>query len=146
MAGQAESSQTFTIVGDHVVGEVFDGEAIIIDTITGAYYSLADGAAQVWSALAAGATTFGEIHAASGGDARLVLAVLSELVEAQLVLTEAPMPPRPDDALAHLTKYSDMEELLLLDPIHDVAPAGWPVEGIAPPTSFVPPSSAAPGE
>ena len=135
MSAPAETSQTFTVVGDHVVGEVFDGEAIVIDTITGAYYSLPEGAAQVWSALAGGARTFSDIHSASGGVAKLVLAVLSELVEAQLVVTGAAMPPRPDGAERYLTKYSDMEELLLLDPIHDVAPAGWPVEGVAPLTS-----------
>ena len=135
MSGQAGESETFAIVGDHVVGEVFDGEAIIIDTITGAYYSMPDGAAQIWSAIASGATTYHEIGAASKAAAELVLEVLSELVAEGLVVTEAKLPPRAAGAVMHLSKYSDMEELLLLDPIHDVAPIGWPAELAEPPAS-----------
>jgi hypothetical protein len=32
-----------------------------------------------------------------------------------------------------LNKYSDMQELLLLDPIHDVDDAGWPKPNPDPP-------------
>lgn len=132
MTQRVDGSATFTIVGDHVVGEVFDGEAIIIDTISGAYYSLPDGAAQVWSAVAGGASTHDAICNASAVDTDLALAVLSELVDAGLLVTAATMPPPTADAKPYLSKYSDMEELLLLDPIHDVAPAGWPAELVDP--------------
>lgn len=135
MAGDVDESATFAIVGDHVVGEVFDGEAIIIDTITGAYYSLPDGTAQIWSALAGGANTYTAIGSVSALAPDLLVAVLAELVEAGLVVTAATMPPHSDGAVRFLSKYSDMEELLLLDPIHDVAPAGWPVELVNPPAS-----------
>lgn len=128
MAREIDESATFTIVGEHIVGEVFDGEAIIIDTITGAYYSMPDGAAQIWAALAAGANTVDFIAATSTAAHDRVEAVLGELVAAELVVTTAAMPERADGAKQFLTKYSDMEELLLLDPIHDVAPAGWPAE------------------
>lgn len=116
----------FRITGDHIVGEVFDGEAIIIDTVTGAYFSLAEGPAGVWSALAAGSGTVADIAATTGLAADTVAEVLAELVSAQLAATDGP--PAAVTTSAHLTKYSDMEELLLLDPIHDVAPAGWPAE------------------
>lgn len=128
MAERAGKAATFSIVGDHVVGEVFDGEAIIINTVTGAYYSLPGEAAAVWTALANGATTAHAIHAAAGTAAELVQEVLAELVAEGLVVTEGAMPEPSLDRQPHLAKYSDMEELLLLDPIHDVAPTGWPIE------------------
>jgi len=135
MSEQADALEQFAIVGDHLVGEVFDGEAIIIDTVTGAYYSLPDGAAQIWSALAAGAASYDEIGAASAADSDLLLAVLGELVEEGLVVSESAVLLRVDGAQRYLSKYSDMEELLLLDPIHDVAPIGWPAEFADPSTS-----------
>ena len=106
MSGQAGESETFAIVGDHVVGEVFDGEAIIIDTITGAYYSMPDGAAQIWSALASGATTYQEIGEASNATAQLVWEVLSELVTEGLVVTEAKFPSRAAGATPHHRAWS----------------------------------------
>lgn len=125
-------SATFSITGDHIVGEVFDGEAIIIDTVTGAYFSLAEGPANVWTALMKGHRTLSDIAEASTVAQDVVHVVLVELVNAGLVHTNASSTETAETAETaevtpmYLTKYSDMEELLLLDPIHDVSPAGWP--------------------
>jgi hypothetical protein len=40
---------------------------------------------------------------------------------------------KPSFNLPLLHKYSDMQELLLLDPIHDVDDAGWPKPNPDPP-------------
>ena len=128
-------SATFSITGDHIVGEVFDGEAIIIDTVTGAYFSLAEGPANVWTALMKGHRTLSDIAESSAVAQDVVHVVLVELVNAGLINTSAPSTEVAETAETaetaevtpmYLTKYSDMEELLLLDPIHDVSPAGWP--------------------
>lgn len=119
----------FSIVGDHIVGEVFDGEAIIIDTVTGAYYSLPEGPADVWAALTAGPATLHTLTALSGIDSDIVEGVLGEVVAAGLVAFSGDAPPPAPSGTGVLVKYSDMEELLLLDPIHDVSPAGWPAAG-----------------
>ena len=133
--GSTALSATFSITGDHIVGEVFDGEAIIIDTVTGAYFSLAEGPANVWTALMKGHRTLSDIAEASTVAQDVVHVVLVELVNAGLVHTNASstevaeasdVAEVADVAPMYLTKYSDMEELLLLDPIHDVSPAGWP--------------------
>jgi len=116
----------FSIIGDHIVGEVFDGEAIIIDTVTGAYYSLPEGPADVWAALTAGPATLHGVCTVSGIDSDTVDGVLGELVAAGLVTHSGDEPPHAPSGTGVLVKYSDMEELLLLDPIHDVSPAGWP--------------------
>ncbi len=110
-----------------VISEVLDGEAIIIDSMSGAYYTLdADGTA-VWGRLAAGATTAAELSDASGLGLARVNEVVSELVTAGLIVADGEIAPADGSSASALTKYTDMEELLLLDPIHDVDPAGWPV-------------------
>ena len=46
--------------------------------------------------------------------------------------TLAPVDPGTAYHMPRLDKYEDMEELLLLDPIHDVDAEGWPVVATEP--------------
>jgi hypothetical protein len=118
---------TFTIPVTRVISEVLDGEAIIIDSMSGAYFTLdADGTA-VWTKLQDGAIDAAGLAAGAGLAADRVQDVMAELVAAGLVTADGDAPAGRDGARSVLTKYTDMEELLLLDPIHDVDSAGWPV-------------------
>lgn len=110
-----------------VISEVLDGEAIIIDSMTGAYFTLdADGTA-MWERLTADGTSLEELAETSQLDPARVAQVAVELAAAGLVMVDGQLPEANPSAPPAVTKYMDMEELLLLDPIHDVDPAGWPV-------------------
>jgi hypothetical protein len=121
-----------------VVFEAFDDETVLVNLDSGSYYSLRASGPKVWTALAAGvrpSDLAGAIASAAGLPAQTVLAQLEDLVAA---LTEAKLVVAADktDAPAAewsggyetpvLETYTDMQDLLLLDPVHDVDQAGWP--------------------
>lgn len=128
-----------------VAVEVFDGEAIVIDFRTGSYYSLSAIAAEVVVALGL-SHTGGEVALAlaaryPSAAARIegdVLALLARLLGDGL-LVPVPEATRPASAMQTapaldtyepplVERFEDMQEMLLLDPIHDVDLAGWPVQ------------------
>jgi hypothetical protein len=133
-----------------VVYEIIDDEVIIIEFDSGNYYSLDKTGAHMWRLIERGATQ-GEIEV---GTARLyggppevikeaVERLLAELRRESLIVPDesggndegrgAGAPTEPD-LLAErpifeppvLQKYTDMQELLMLDPIHEVDVTGWP--------------------
>jgi hypothetical protein len=114
-----------------------DGEVVVINLATGIYYSLRHLAAALWERIDAGATPeaiLGEVTAAYGNGARpLVEAFLRELSDEGLIVagnaaasaaTPSPLPATFAPPLPE--KFTDMQELLLLDPIHEVDEIGWP--------------------
>jgi hypothetical protein len=136
----------YRIVAPSVVSEVIDGEAIIMDMRSGYYYS-ADGiAAMLWEGVLAGASLdqlarWAEAHFDEDGVADAVRAFAGQLVEHGLVTAEigSPSPgadlPAPSRAYARpvLAVHGDMQDLIMLDPIHDVEPEiGWPVRKAEP--------------
>lgn len=132
-----------------VASEVFDEEAVLIHFERGHYYSL-DGMARVaWQRLVEGAATAQDLAdrfavAARGDHGAMMLAaerLLARLVELDLVVDaepveslDPPAPPtagpagddRPPFSEPRVEVFTDLEELLLLDPIHEVAADGWP--------------------
>ena len=129
--------------------QTIDGEVIILSLERGHYYSLTGTAAEIWSGVERNLTTSqiaAELGASYDADRpRLegaVQAFLDELGAEGLVLREpAPAPiERSSPPLAAgrsvgsrlvfakptLEKYTELEELLQLDPIHEVDEAGWP--------------------
>jgi hypothetical protein len=128
-----------------VISETIDGETIIINLANGTYYSLKHAGAAIWAAiqqsasLAAIAATVRSSYDVDGHDVEHeISALVQRLVEEDLVrLTvgdvspPAACAPSPKERLAPflapvLDKFTDMEAMLLLDPVHDVDEAGWP--------------------
>lgn len=120
-----------------VVDESVDGEVLIVHLGTGAYYSSRGTGDVVWQLLAAGATPREVASALTEGSEQesvgsSVLAFASQLVEEGLVRpreatrAELPLVKAAVFQPPLLEKYTDMQELLLLDPIHEVQEAGWP--------------------
>ncbi len=144
----------FTPPIKRVAHERIENEVIAIDLTTGTYYSMVDSTADVWTLLSAGldldetSTVLAERFAA---DAAAIVDELrrfvDELIEAGLLVpldsggegsadlgvtdVELPAPESPY-APPRLERYDDMEALLLLDPIHEVDDAGWPIVAIEP--------------
>jgi hypothetical protein len=126
----------------HVVHETIDGEAILIHLVTGTYYSLDGVGAEVWGALCAGADQELLLAAArerydadplevTGAVSELAQRLLGEglLVESDPRQVEQPLFPEGRVPLGapELHTYTDMQEFMLVDPLHEVDEAsGWP--------------------
>ena len=130
-----------------VTHETIDGEAVIINLDSGNYYSLVDAGSFIWGLIEKGASA-SEVQNAIletyDGDAtdvdRGVQHLLAQLQQENLIVPidvagDIDFTKRVAASNGHakpsfnppsLNKYSDMQELLLLDPIHDVDEAGWP--------------------
>jgi hypothetical protein len=137
-------SAHFQINDIQVVHETFDDEILAINLDTGTYYSMAGLSAQVWRWVIAG-SPLGAIgralSKACGVSPELIAVQLEDFVQKleqdRLILPsdapaaeEAPMFSTPHGKVAvalAFDVYTDMQDLLLLDPIHDVDEAGWPL-------------------
>jgi len=127
----------YRINSPSVIHETIDDEVVIINLDKGHYYSLDGCGARIWKGLIGGAPLTA-IAASFEGEAGAIDAEVRELVadleQEQLVVpAEAGTAPGAVEdgpklpfEPAKLQRYSDMEELLLLDPIHEVDQQGWP--------------------
>jgi hypothetical protein len=128
-----------------VVFEAFDEEIVLVNLDTGNYYSVRGSGPEIWIALSKGESpeqVGRSLQAKYSGDPdamhAAVTAFVGDLVDAQLLVADGETPAatalapvaagdRPAFEPPVLESYSDMQDLLLLDPIHDVDQAGWPV-------------------
>jgi hypothetical protein len=128
-----------------VAHEAFDGEVILIHFPSGRYFRL-DAAGKVgWSAVEHGATRSSVAQALRASfevDERAALASAGRFLEALashgLVVEgtaaangAAAAPPTSSSARAPFSEpaievFTDLQELFLVDPIHDVDETGWP--------------------
>ena len=129
-----------------IIQETIEQETIMVNLETGSYYSLNPVATCIWSAIEGGSDTaeipgvvaqrFSVDVATADPDVR---AFIDRLVEHELIVPrndDASAGPPADDAADSalpyeapvLHHYTDMQELLLLDPVHEVDAAGWPAK------------------
>jgi coenzyme PQQ synthesis protein D (PqqD) len=123
-----------------IVAEMVEGELIAINLETGTYYSLAGPAARIWNALAAGHSADEIVGAVSPpGDAVALRESLENFLESLLAeqlirpversapagAPLLPLAPWLSETL-RVERFTDMQDLLVLDPIHEVDEAGWP--------------------
>jgi hypothetical protein len=136
------SRATREINAPDIVHELIDGEAIMINMTTGSYYSLDGVGAVVWEALQQGpadeasiAAVLEPVFGANGRALEAEVGKFLDELESEALLrpaAEAPVALRPIQREAEpfttpvLHKYTDLEALLLIDPIHDVTTQGWP--------------------
>jgi hypothetical protein len=123
-----------------VVHETLDGEVILIELERGNYYALRGGGAAVWSLALAGASTDGAAEALAAAHPEAGDAVAEDVgrLVAELHAEEL-LGWAPDEPPATVTsppfggiwetpvlqKFTDMQDFLRTDPIHDVDAAGW---------------------
>jgi len=138
----------FRVNSPNVIHETIDGEVVLINLETGSYYSIDRVGAIIWDYLEKGLNG-NQIEAAImtkyGGEESEIAAGIQQLFDAlqaeQLIVpgeatsTNENVPEvsnaangqaKPNFEVPELHKYTDMEDLLLLDPIHDVDESGWP--------------------
>lgn len=126
-----------------VVHETIDGETILIHMGTGSYYSIEGAGSDIWNLAVAEQPQeriAARIAERYGADPELVLsgtaALIAELLDEGLLIqatdgaveaVELPEPASGAFTDPELHKYTDMQEFMLVDPLHDVDPAaGWP--------------------
>jgi hypothetical protein len=140
-----QRSDAFRINAPQVIYENIDGEVVLINLQHGTYYSTDQVGSDTWELIESG-RTLGEIQAAirarydgeDGEIERAIAGFLSELAREELIVVVEtasagpgqPLPPTPSTRPSFhppvLNKYTDMKDMLLLDPIHDVEETGWP--------------------
>jgi hypothetical protein len=133
-----------------VIHEMIDGEVIIINLASGNYYSAKGSGADVWDVIQESpGRTQSEVVAAVAARYELPLGeievhvarFLDELRAEGLVAGDAG-PGQPAPALSSgginghgrdrtfeppvLEKFTDLQDLVLLDPVHEVDATGWP--------------------
>lgn len=128
----------------HVSHDRLQDEVIVINVANGSYYSGSGSAADVWTLLTQGAspdeaarvlaTAFGAPEETIRRDIETCVGFLVErgllqTIDAPAPKTEFTLPngERAAWRLPEFDEYTDMWELIKLDPIHDVEEAGWPV-------------------
>ena len=135
----------FRVNSPRVMHETIEGEVIVIDLTTGSYYSLREVSAEIWREIESGADE-ARIGAALElryeGPREEILAgvgrLLDELAAEGLIeptdasgdVAPPAAPPSTNGSIPFqapvLEKHSDMQDLILLDPVHEVDARGWP--------------------
>jgi hypothetical protein len=163
LSGDAFLSQSYRVNEPDIIHQLFDSEVVVVDLRNGSYYSLSESGGLVWLTLGKdGAliedvtnlfTTFYAIP--PDAVARDLQAFINELITRDLIVAcpsvESPVDWAPAATIAaeysppELRSYNDLQELFLLDPVHEVdAAAGWPHAAAG--GADVPPPAAAAGQ
>jgi hypothetical protein len=127
-------SAAYRIREPFVAHERVDDEVVAIDFSSGSYFSLRGPTAAAWSALDGSeardvdrvVAALAEPHPGEAEPGR-VQGLLDRLTSDGLLERTGDAGPESADlgALAY-EHFTDMEDLILLDPVHDVSQAGWP--------------------
>lgn len=131
-----ENSQT-------VVSDLIDGEMMLLNIVEGNYYSLQGVGVALWDAIKEGTseeelfeslkTAFPSLEAPH---LKLDLENFLTALRNENLLIECPdceprKPALQDQYQAPiLEKYTDLQDLLLIDPIHEVGDSGWPTASL----------------
>jgi Coenzyme PQQ synthesis protein D (PqqD) len=135
----------YRVNAPHVIAETIGGETIIVHLSTGCYFNLGGTAVDVWEGIDAErpvASITQQLAARYDKSAEEIEAAVSGLLEEMLreelvVAMEEngvpavsdPMPEAPSRAPfvePSLSKFTDMQDIILLDPVHEVDARGWP--------------------
>jgi hypothetical protein len=138
-------TRQFRVRNPQVVDDTIEGEVIVIDLDSGTYYSLRETSAEIWHCIKAGADeasivdSLAERYLASREEIASAVSPLLDELAAERLIEEAEGAGLPEPVSAPpaqngrvpfiapvLEKHTDMQDLILLDPVHDVTEAGWP--------------------
>ena len=142
-------SSNFQINQSNIVHQTIEGEVVIINLNTGDYYSLVNIGVRIWNLLEKATTlecivnTLNNEFLSNGVNIEEIInQFINELKKESLVVSleiesdeqSSLESKNSDDAKSDklpfekptLQKFTDMQELLLIDPIHEVDEMGWP--------------------
>lgn len=135
--------ECFSICRSKIVYEILVTEVIAIDFNTGNYYALVHTAKQVWQMIEQlmsfdqMAQAIADLYVLNIGQAKMDLRrFIDQLLEHGLI-EESHEKGSSTQVSSHgwaydppkVQVYTDVQNLLLLDPVHEVTEAGWPERG-----------------
>lgn len=144
------SNKLFRINIPTVSHETIDGETVIINLDSGIYYSMDGVGAEIWSFIESGSSISDIVELIENrydGDRvdieNSIKKLISDMQKEGLIVPNIEDDPASSEVknaqveygqgeeksifkAPILNKYSDMQDLLLLDPIHEVDETGWP--------------------
>jgi len=138
------AATSYQVNAPKVVYEAFEDETVLINLDSGNYYSFSESGALIWSRIISGesiASVIEYLQDRFPNTTDITVSVedfVRELVEENLIVKnssgiaknvkqgKAEIPTLARFERPMLQKYSDMQDLLLLDPIHEVDEMGWP--------------------
>jgi hypothetical protein len=145
LADDAVPGQSYRVNEPDVIHQLFDREVVVVDLRNGSYYSLSESGGTAWLAFGSGGARVADVaqlltsvyalpHDVAARDLQAFIAELTTrdlivacpsghgAVDAANVTTPTATYSPPE-----LRSYNDLQELFLLDPVHEVdAAAGWP--------------------
>ena len=138
----------FKVNAPQVIHESIDGEVIIINLTSGTYYSLKGSGAELWELISSSpgidsaelVDGLASRYDAPRSEIELAVVPFVEHLDSEGLIGQAEQNGRPhlvasgDSGNAatqsfeppKLEKYTDMQDLVLLDPVHQVDETGWP--------------------
>ena len=141
-----KSDEHFRVAAPEVIHQTVDGEVILVHLTRGTYHSLRGSGALLFDPLVRGASmadlaamlsagTDGEVSRIEAAVARfvqdlrrdgLIVAAVDEAGgDGAVAAPPAPSAKQPFEE-PQVETFTDLQDLLLTDPIHDVEPPGWP--------------------
>jgi len=138
------ATKAYKINTPEVIHEILSGEVVVVNLEKGHYYSLVSLATTVWQCLSAGysidqITQCIAEHYKSSQDAiqDSIITFLNDLEREGIISAVAQQEEEaspadialqfpPTFAVPVFETFTEMEDLLLLDPIHEVDAMGWP--------------------
>ncbi len=137
----ADIDSAYRVRHEDVSAERIDGDVIAVNLVTGAYFSLSGSAADVWTVATSGAPSAVWLRALDTAyrcdiSRHEIDAVITSCLEHGLIESVDPDPtavptlPADLDRSTWLTPvlevFTDLQDLILVDPIHDADDLGWP--------------------
>ncbi len=140
---------SFVINTAHVTSEIFGEEAVVVNFMTGKYFGMTGSAPAIWKLFKTPASYDDVMVALTNGSVRMseeetgqVKAFIDALLQEELIVDAGTteykyngVQSAPIIAALNafetpvLEVFDDLQELIVLDPIHDTDPErGWPVQ------------------
>jgi hypothetical protein len=137
---------TYRVNSPQVISETVGGETIIVNLASGHYFSLQGSAVDIWQELERGHSAdtivlqLEQRYDAPAGEIRAaVTKLLDDFVAAELLVAEAngvakegsvalrqEAAERAPFVAPSFNTFTDMQDIILLDPVHEVDTRGWP--------------------
>ena len=132
----------FSLFDQNIVSDLFGDEMVLVNLETGVYYSLRGSAAEIWTRienhfnlkeiLESLRLLYSDFE--KDGESEITQ-FIQELIDKRLIKQIDNI--EQGTLIAHrldipystpiMEMYSDMQDILLLDPVHDVDQTGWPL-------------------
>lgn len=138
------SHTRYTVFDNNIISDVFGEEVVLVNLESGVYYSLRGSATQIWirlvSQYAIPEIIADLLNIYQVAEQDLVVDIdqfINQLIDFKIIKITSDSTSKQIDFTVNTTlleynppileTFSDMQEILLLDPVHDVDKAGWPI-------------------